>query len=506
MSSPSLFLEARQIVKRYPGNVALDHVDLRLHRGAVNVLIGENGAGKSTLMRILSGVEQCDEGAIEIEGKPVFIRSPRDASALGIAIVHQELSTLPNLTLSENIFAGRELTRYLFVDRYAQAQRSAAALAHLRRSMPVQQPASMLSLGSRQTLELARSIAHKARMVILDEPTSALSTAETESLFQVIQELKSAGVTIVYISHRLHELLHIGDYFTVLRSGRVVGEAARDAVTRQWIVERMSGREEATLPMEHGLNVAEAAFEARDLCVAAEALSDRVCTSLNKISFTLRQGEILGIYGVLGAGRTELMEALAGCCRLTSGSISLHGRPIRIQSVEDAMRAGIVLVPEDRQRDGLISELSIRENVALAASSGIFLSRRQETVAVRRLADQLNIPTRNLELPVSTLSGGNAQKVLIARCLMRKPVVLLLDEPTRGVDVGAKAEIYRILRMLAARGLSILFASSEIEETRTLCDRALVLRQGAVVAEYKQAELTDELLFAAASPHVEQVA
>ena len=506
MSAQDLFLEARQIVKRYPGNLALDHVDIRLYSGAVNVLIGENGAGKSTLMRILSGVEKCDEGTVEIDGHPLVLRSPRDASAAGIAIVHQELSILPNLTVTENIFAGRELTRGIFVDRTAQAHQSTKALNRLHKKIPATQPASQLSLGSRQVVELARSIAHGARMLIMDEPTSALSTAETESLFKVIQELKSTGVTIVYISHRLHELLHLGDYFTVLRSGRVVGEAIRAAVTRQWIVERMSGREEASIGRTSVADQAPIVLQAQNLSITAGESGSEACSPLHGVSFALHKGEILGIYGVLGAGRTELMEALAGCRRLSNGSVTIDDKSIQLRTVENAMRAGIVLVPEDRQRDGIIPDLSIRENVALAASSGIFLSRKHETAAVRELATQLNIAAHDLELPVSTLSGGNAQKVLIARCLMRKPSVLLLDEPTRGVDVGAKAEIYRILRSLVAHGLSIVFTSSEIEETRVLCDRALVLRQGAISAEYDQSELTDELLFAAASPHVEQAA
>lgn len=505
MSKHSLFLKAHQIVKRYPGNLALDHVDLSLYRGAVNVLIGENGAGKSTLMRILSGVESCDEGTIEIEGRPIVLRSPRDAAALGIAIVHQELSVLPNLTVSENIFAGREVTRGPFVDRPAQARQSAVALARLHTPIPVERHASSLSLGARQLVELARSLAHGARMLILDEPTSALSTAETESLFTVIQELKNAGVTIVYISHRLHELLHLGDSFTVLRNGRLVGETTRAAVNRRWIVERISGREEALAVERQAPRESPMLLEAHHLSLAGGS-GDTPCQPLHRINFSLRKGEILGLYGVLGAGRTELMEALAGARRLDSGSVSLAGKPVKLASVEEAMRAGIVLVPEDRQRDGLIPHLSIRENITLGAPSGIFLSRSREAAAARELATQLNIAARNLELPVSTLSGGNAQKVLLARCLMRKPKLLLLDEPTRGVDVGAKSEIYRILRQLAAQGLSILFTSSEIEETRTLCDRALVLRQGSISAEYEQAQLTDELLFAAASPQVEQIA
>ncbi len=502
-SSSDILLEVRGITKRYPGNVALDHVDFRLYRGQVHVLIGENGAGKSTLMRILSGVEFADEGQIFMDGSPIALRSPRDAARHGISIVHQELSILPNLDISENIFAGRELTRATFVDRNSEDNRSRSALDRLQMRMEVTTPASRLSLGCRQIVELARSVAHGAKILILDEPTSALSTAEAESLFAVIGDLKSAGVTIVYISHRLHELLLLGDHFTVLRSGKVTGEAPRAEVTRQWIVERMSGRSAASdvhvrTRVEHG----EPVLGVSNLYIAASVGEGAAQAPVHDLSFELRQGEVLGMYGLLGAGRTEILEALAGFRTILSGTILLNGKALQIRSVTDAVKAGIVLVPEDRQRDGLIPELSIRENVALASGSGILLSRSSEIIGVSKLVAELNIAAHNIELPVTTLSGGNQQKVLLARCLMRSPAVLLLDEPTRGVDVGAKTEIYRILRDLASKGLSILFTSSEIEETRTLADRVLVLCQGRISAEFAHADLTDEALFAAASPSI----
>jgi erythritol transport system ATP-binding protein len=368
--------------------------------------------------------------------------------------------------------------------------------------MPVTEKTAQLSLGCRQIVELARTIAHGAKILILDEPTSALSTSEAESLFQVIKELKESGVTIVYISHRLHELLYLGDYFTVLRSGRVVGEAHRSEVTRSWIVERMSGRAE-TSDLEERMPIpSDPILVIKDLCLSPSTPGEGAQAPVFDVSLTLNRGEVLGIYGLLGAGRTELLEALAGNRRPSSGVVTVKGREFSCDSVKNAVRSGIVLVPEDRQRDGLIPELSIRENVALAAASGPILSRTQETARVSQLARDLNIAAGDLELPVTTLSGGNQQKVLIARCLMRAPVVLLLDEPTRGVDVGAKAEIYRILRKLAGSGLSILFTSSEIEETKTLADRAIVLCQGRVSAEYAHSQITDEALFAAASPIV----
>jgi erythritol transport system ATP-binding protein len=503
-----VILEARAVTRRYPGTLALNRVSMRLMRSRVNVLIGENGAGKSTLMRILAGVETADSGELLLEGSPVRIRSPREAAALGIAIVHQELSILPNLDISENVFAGRELTRAgVLLDRPAEDRRAREALTRLRNPMPVRAQTARLSLGSRQLVEIARALDQGARILILDEPTSALSSAETESLFRVIADLKRAGVSIVYISHRLHELLHLGDWFTVLRSGRVVGEAARGEVTRQWIVERMSGR--AACETAERSSSAEASpilLSVRGLTIAAAGTDEAAQAPLNDVTLTLQRGEILGIYGLLGAGRTELLESLAGVRRMLGGAVMLNGVAIRVSEVADAVRHGIILVPEDRQRDGLIPEMSIRENIAIGAMRGMMLSRTQQLAQARRLMQELNIAAGDLELPVTSLSGGNQQKVLIARCLLRNPSLLLLDEPTRGVDVGAKAEIYAILRRLAAQGIGILFTSSEIEETRTLADRALVLCQGRVSAVLAGSEMTDEALFAAASPVVPNAA
>ncbi len=499
-TSSKIILEARNVLKRYPGNVALDHVTFRVYRNSVNVLIGENGAGKSTLMRILAGVEAPDGGVIILEGQPIELRSPRAASAHGISIVHQELALMPNLDIAENIFAGRELVRNLaFVDRPREDVCSTTALDHLRKPMAANTNVSGLSLGCRQIVELARTVTHGAKIVILDEPTSALSATETDSLFKVIEDLKRTGVTIIYISHRLHELLELGDHFTVLRSGRVVGEALRDQVDHTWIVERMSGRSQTAEIQNPPIHCQNQILTVQELGVPTATQDETGQSPIMNVSFCLHRGEILGIYGLLGSGRTELLEALAGA-RHYHGKILLDGSPLSIAAVGDAVNAGIVLVPEDRQRDGLIPDLSIRENIALAASRGLFLSRTTETAKVRTIVSKLNLTAHNLELPVTTLSGGNQQKVLLARCLMRSPKVLLLDEPTRGVDVGTKREIYRILKDLAAQGLSVLFTSSEIEETRMLADRVLVLCQGSIAGEFARTELSDEALFAAASP------
>ena len=493
-------LSACGIAKQYGGTFALNGVDFDLYPGAVNVLIGENGAGKSTLMRILAGVEAPQAGTITLHGKAVQLRSPQDASAHGIAIVHQELSVLPNLDVSDNIFAGRELTRGIVVDRHSEDARSAAALVRLHKQIAVTTPASRLPLGERQIVELARALVHSAQILILDEPTSALSAREAETLFQVVADLKAAGVAIVYISHRLHELLHLGDFFTVLRSGRVVGQASRETVTRQWIVERMSGRADTSDLTERAALNSDPVLDVRSLSLPAESATEVAQVTLHDVTFTLHRGEILGIYGLLGSGRTELMETLAGNRRASGGTI-LSGDLLTLpKNVAQVRHAGMVLVPEDRQRDALFPELSVRENISVASSSGMVLSRKQIDSRVRALIAELKIAVSDMELPVSVLSGGNQQKVLIARCLMSDPRVLLLDEPTRGVDAGAKAEIYRVLRSLAAKGLSILFSSSEIEETQTLADRALVLCQGRVAADLPRSQMTDEALFTMASP------
>jgi erythritol transport system ATP-binding protein len=499
---PDIVLEARGVSKRYGANMALNDVTFRVHRGRVNVLIGENGAGKSTLMRLLAGAERATAGEILMDGRVLELRSPREATAEGIAIVHQELAVMENLDIAENIFAGRELVRSGFVAKGAEEERSEWALRELNKPMVVRGSAGELSLGNRQVVELARSLAHGAKVLILDEPTSALSTTEAESLFRVIADLKSRGVSIVYISHRLHELLHLGDHFTVMRDGCVVGEGERGSVDRQWIVERMSGKMADAERCVGRLASTERMLEVRGLTVKTAGRPP-----VEGISFSVCAGEVLGIYGLLGSGRTELLEALSGLRPPDFGEVSVCGRRVDLRSVDKVIAAGVTLAPEDRQRDGLVPDMSIRENISLASlaefSRGGWVQRGDEAARVREIAGQLQIAATDLELPVTTLSGGNQQKVVLARCLMRRPRVILMDEPTRGVDVRAKAEIYKTLRELAAKGLSIVFTSSEIEATQQLADRVLVMAQGKIAAEFESSEASDEALFAAASPSVE---
>jgi erythritol transport system ATP-binding protein len=519
-ASRDVVLEAIDVVQKYGGITALKGVSYRVLRGKVNVLIGENGAGKSTLMRILAGVERPLSGSLLLDGRPVTFRRSADAARQGIAMVHQELNVLPNLDIAENIFAGRELcTPYGFIKEAKQRQISADALKTLAHPMSTRTLVGQLSLGRQQITELARSLAHEARVLILDEPTSALSRAEAETLFAAIEDLKQNGVSIVYISHRLNEILRLGDFFTVLRDGCVVGNAPRTEVDRRWIVECVTGRPAQTVAATATVASGREALRVEWLSVVVRGVGSSVGTAagsnragatrplLQDISFSVSAGEILGIYGLLGSGRTELLEAIAGARPIAQGTIRVRGEKLPPASVTQAVARGIVLMPEDRQADGLIPSSSIRENISLADFGGLmvgpFLSRKKELAKVRRVAEQVKLNVHNFELPVTSLSGGNQQKVMLARCLMRSPSILLLDEPTRGVDVGAKHEIHKILRELKATGVSIIFTSSEIEETCSLADRILVLSGGRISADLRLDQASEEVLFAAACSHLE---
>jgi erythritol transport system ATP-binding protein len=506
--SSDAVLEAIDVVQKYGGITALKGVTYRVLRGKVNVLIGENGAGKSTLMRILAGVERPLSGKVLLDRRPIAFRGSGDAALQGIAMVHQELSVLPNLDISENIFAGRELcTPYGFIQDTKQRQISTEALKSLDHPMSTRILVGHLSLGRQQITQLARSLAHEARVLILDEPTSALSRAEAETLFDAIEDLKQSGVSIVYVSHRLDEILRLGDFFTVLRDGRVVGSAPRAETDRRWIVECVTGRPAQSVAATPSAASKGEGLRVESLGVVGSTRDGSTRLLLEDVSFSVARGEILGIYGLLGSGRTELLEALAGVRPITRGTVHVRADKLQSGSVRQAVARGIVLMPEDRQADGLIPSSSIRENINLSDFSGLMagplLSRKKEMVKVRQVAELVGLKVDDFELPVTSLSGGNQQKVMLARCLMRSPSILLLDEPTRGVDVGAKQEIHRILRELSATGVSIIFTSSEIEESCSLADRILVLSDGRISAEFTLGDASEEALFAAACSHRE---
>ncbi len=497
-----VLLEAREISVQYPGTLALDNVSFRLQRGRVSALIGENGAGKSTLVKVLAGIIRPTRGQLLLDGELISMHSVRNADALGIGIIHQELNLCPNLSVAENIFLGRELTSGGLLAKRRQEERTQALLGRLEHPIDPRTPVGDLPLGQQQIVEIAKALARDIRVLMMDEPTSALSTAEIDVLFRIIRDLAARGVAMVYISHRLEELRMIADSVSVLRDGRMVAEAeARDVDTR-WIVERMTGRSASSD------ETADAASSGRELMhAAAVSLSRRGRQVLRDVGLTLRAGEVVGIYGLMGAGRTELLECLMGLHPDCGGRVLLNSKPIDRLSTCGRVASGLSMVPEDRQVSGLVPCFSMLANMTLSSldrfARGPWLSKSAESTAAEKTAADLRIKAPGLKAEIGSLSGGNQQKVVLARCLLTNPRVLLLDEPTRGVDVGAKREIHAIIRRLAASGMGVILTSSELEEVRAVAHRIVVMSRGAVTAELDASRASDDALAMAASANVE---
>ena len=495
---PDVVLEARGVAKVYGGTHALRGVDFEVRRGHVTALIGENGAGKSTLMKILAGVEQPTTGVIELDGKPVSFGSPAEAVAHGVAIIHQELNLCPNMSIADNIFVGRERTKGAFVDFPRQRERAQELLAHLEEPLDPDMLVGDLRLGQQQLVEIARALSEETRVLIMDEPTSALSAAEVHVLFRVIRELTARGVSIIYISHHLDECLEIADQAVILRDGSIVAKAPMAEVDLRWIVSQMVGRDESALfsPMPHapGLPL----LEVEDVIVADPDSPERL--AVRGVSLTVHAGEVVGVYGLMGAGRTELLEALAGRNPVLGGRVTLAGTDLTHASVAQRIEAGLVLVPEDRQRDGLVQALTVGRNMALAAVNrfvrGSFVHGRDERSAVDEVSRQVRVKTSSQDAPIGSLSGGNQQKVVIGRALMTHPKLLVLDEPTRGIDVGAKADIFALMADEARKGVGVLFATSEVAEVLHACDRILVMARGRITAELDPRTANREQLMA----------
>lgn len=494
-------LVAEKVTKRFPGTVALDQVDFTVYAGAVNVLIGENGAGKSTLMKILAGVDRATSGRIVLNGVPVEFKSTREAAHAGIGIIFQELNLYPNLNISENIFVARELTRGGVVQHAEQENVTRTLLNRLEQPLDPRTLVRDLRIGQQQIVEIAKALSQNVRILIMDEPTSALTAAETEALFRIIADLKTHGVAIIYISHKLEELLSIGDYVTVLRDGKLAAAAPARGINVAWIIEKMVGRD-VNAPRHR---VRTGASRADQPVLEVKNLSlPRLGGgfTLENVSFTLPRGEILAIFGLMGAGRTELFECLMGLHPEASGEIRLNGKPIRNETIRQRIERGLMLVPEDRQRLGLVQKLSVAHNITLANLqrfvTSFWLSERREIEDINTMIRDLAIKTPNPQHPITSLSGGNQQKVVLAKSLLTHPQVLLLDEPTRGIDVGAKAEIFEIMNRLAEQGLAILFVSSELAEMFTIPDRIIVLSKGKVTGEFLHEQLSEEALVLAA--------
>lgn len=500
MSRPTdLLLRMTGIEKSFPGVRALDGVHFELQAGEVHALVGENGAGKSTLMKILGGVYQPDSGSIVLDGSPVQYPTPRDSQADGIAIIHQELNLVPHMTVAENVFLGREpVTGYGKIDRRKLHADTQTLLDRLEVPIAPTQAVRELSVGRRQMVEIAKALTFDARVVVMDEPTDALTDTETDHLFAVIAALRAAGVGIVYISHRLPEIFRICDRVTVLRDGAFVSTRQVDAITADDIIKDMVGR-----------SIAEQ-YPYQPAVPGAEVLrvQDAANEFVHEITFTLRAGEVLGVAGLMGSGRTELAKSIFGRTPFGSGQVTIAGQPVTIGHPRAAIRAGVFYISEDRKGEGLVLGMSVTRNATLASladfvGAAFRLLQRREDEQARGFVDRLSIRTPSTAQPVGLLSGGNQQKVSIAKGLMSNPAVLMLDEPTRGIDVGAKREIYRHIGELKQAGVAILLISSDLPEVLGLADRLLVMRGGTISGRFDRESMSAEAVMAAAVGHHE---
>jgi len=501
MSETILTLE--NVTKVYSGTVALKNASIAIRKGAVNVLVGENGAGKSTMMKIIAGVEQPTLGKILLDGKEVQFSRPADAVAHGICMVFQELNLLGNLTVAENIFMSRELASGgVYINHAEQERRALEILNRLEAGIRPDMLVEDLMIGQQQLVEIAKAVSLNSRIIIFDEPTSALSASEVEVLFRVIADFKAQGVAIVYISHRLEELVRIGDYITVLRDGAITGSEAMKNVDTKWIIRQMIGSDAKDFSKSETATLGPEIFACHDISLPRRTGG----LAVDHVSFSVRAGEIFGIYGLMGAGRSELLECIIGRHPQATGTVTINGKNISRQDTANRIAAGMALIPEDRQRDGLVTILSIASNLTLSSlkklARFIHLSPADEAAQVKQAVRDLSIKAPHPEFEVSSLSGGNQQKVVIGKALMTRPKVLLMDEPSRGIDVGAKADVFRTMRKLAAEGLGIVFVTSDLDEVMALSDRIGVMSNGKMIDIFDRGTVSEtEVVAASAAGH-----
>ncbi len=484
-------LQLKNITKTFPGVVALNNVSIDIRKGVVHAIVGENGAGKSTLMKIVNGMYQPTSGEIYVDGEKRVFHRPAESEAAGIAMIYQELQFVPELTIAENLYVGRHPTKGpggLFVDWKKLRRQAQETLEAEGLDFDLDTKIGRLSVSDIQMLEIIKVVALNARVIIMDEPTSSLSQEESNRLFRKISELRDRGVSIIYISHRMEEIFRLSDYITVIRDGEMIETRKASDFDEATVIKMMVGRElSQTYPKEE-IPLGDVCLEVQDL-----TLNDKI----HGINFYSRKGEIVGIAGMVGAGRTEVSRAVAGLDRYRSGKILVNGKPVRIRSVTDAVSEGIVTVTEDRRRSGFIGVRSILQNIALPNLDSfgrfkIFINSKKEAESTTAIAKQLNVKAPSMQTLMYTLSGGNQQKVIVAKWMLRKPKILIMDEPTRGIDVGAKYEIYKIITDMAKSGMSVILISSELPELLGMCDRIYVMRAGKMVGELGKNEISSE--------------
>jgi ABC-type sugar transport system ATPase subunit len=485
------------IRKSFGSTQAVANVDLEIFAGEVHALVGENGAGKSTLMRILAGLFPEYEGRIEVAGHETRITSVRQAKHLGVALVHQELSLVPELSVAENIVLGQEPSSVIpgFISRKKSQEHAAALLKEMGIAIDPKMKVAKLSVAIRQLVEIAKGLSTKPKVLILDEPTSSLTAPEIKELFRVVRRLLERGTAVVYISHKLDEIFELADRITILRDGAKVASGLKEKWNEADLICAMVGRDCSTLfPHSH-------APDLKDVVLEVDGLSRP--DAFQNVSFKLHQGEVLGIYGLIGAGRTELSESLFGLEPAQGGHIKIFGQSVRVKHAWDAKRLGVALVPEDRRGRGLVLIHSVAKNLTLPVLEHLsalgFVRRGRESLEVARVLKDFSITAASASIAVETLSGGNQQKVVIGKWLLRPPRILVLDEPTRGIDVGAKAEIYSLIDKLAGQGMAIIFISSELPEVMGMSDRVLVMREGDIAGEFSRDKISAERLGAAAA-------
>jgi len=482
-------LELRGIEKLFPGVKALSDMSFSVKRGSVHVLCGENGAGKSTLCKIINGIYQPDRGEILVDGKAVVMRDPIEARAHKIAMIFQELNFIPEFTVEQNLFLGNEpVNRFGKVDWAAIRSRTLDLLK--QEGLPYKPDTQLkdLSVSDIQMLEIIKAISYEANILIMDEPTSAISTKEVEVLFQKIAQLKAKGVGIIYISHKMDEIFRIADEISVLRDGCLIDTKPAKELDIETVIKLMVGRKmESAFPEKHGQPIGPISLEVKNLCQGR---------TFRDVNFTLRQGEIVGFAGLMGAGRTEVVRALFGMDPVSSGTVSIKGKPVTINGVQDSIKHGMVMVSEDRKRYGIIPVRDVKENISLSSLEkvrNVFgIDHRKERQRDAEISKRMNVKTPSLETLISSLSGGNQQKIVIAKWLLCAPEILLLDEPTRGIDVGAKFEIYKLITELAGEGKAVLMISSEMEELIGVCDRIYVMAKGRISGELARPDFSQE--------------